>query len=365
MRSSSRDGQKKPDRVAFNQSRVRTFLRCEKAYYFKYDYPVEILGKLGELHPKKLSEGLRKGGWMHKLMQAHWLYISGQGEGWEKEHKLLSQRWERSMFDEERELYDDLPTECARLMTRYLHHYRADDEIFTIVRTAKGSPAVEFTVEVPLKKYGLGEHVFKGTIDILVNDLEYGGMWIRDAKWVRSIPGPDERMMSPQNIMYVWALRKLGYDVRGFIYDYGRTKSPAEPYILQNGSVTTRKRIDTDVHTYLRAIKKAHGKTWKSYARTVYKDKLDELRARENLWFRRERIPVEGPRLRAGFQEYIIASKRILERGEPIRNYIYNCKWNCDFHEPCVAQFQGLDITRLMKTQYRVEKERYEIQEID
>lgn len=364
MRSSSKADPKRP-RVAFNQSRVRTFLRCEKAYYFRYDYPTEVLGKPGELHPKMLSQGLRKGGWMHKLMQAYWLESVGQGDGWEALHEKLSAQWNRSMFDEERELYDDLPVECRRLMRRYLHHYRTDDELFSIVRTAKGKPAVEFVVEVPLKRYGLGDHVFKGQIDILVNDLEYGGMWIRDAKWVKSIPGPDERMMSPQNIMYVWALRKLGYDVRGFIYDYGRTKTPAVPYILQNGSVTTRKNIDTDVQSYLRAVKEAHGKSWKSYARTVYKDKLDELRARETLWFRRERIPVEGPRIKTGFDEYIIACLRILARGKPIRNYIYNCKWNCDFHEPCVAEFQGMDIDRLMKTQYRVEKERYGIEEID
>jgi len=361
--SSSTVGKKKRKRIAFNQSRVRTFIRCSKAYDFKYDYPVREMGKQGELHPRKLSEGLRKGGWMHKLMQAYWLETAGIGDGWAVLHEELSEKWEKSMFDEERELYADLPTECSRLMRAYLRYYKSDDEFFKIVRLPKGQPAVEFIIEVPLREYGLGPHVFKGQIDLMVRDLEIGGLWVRDAKWVKTIPGPDERMMSPQNIMYVWALRKLGHDVRGFIYDYGRTKSPSEPYILQNGSVTLRKNIDTDVYSYLKAIRKAHGKKWKSFAKTVYKEKLLDLKARETLWFRRERIPVDGPRLEIGFQEYIQACKNIVNRGGALRNYLYNCKWNCDFHEPCVAEFQGLDISRLMKTNYRVEKERYGIEE--
>jgi hypothetical protein len=172
-------------------------------------------------------------------------------------------------------------------------------------------------------------------------------------------------MMDPQNIMYVWALRHLGHDVRGFIYDYGRTKTPTEPYILQNGSVTTRKNIDTDVFTYVRAIKKAHGKAWKSFARTVYKEKIKELRAREVLWFDRERIPVEEPRLTNGFKEFIRACRLIERRDTAVRTYLHGCRWTCPFHDPCVAEFQGLDITRLMKTEYVVEPERYEIVEVN
>jgi len=364
LKDSSKDVRKKR-RIAFNQSRVRTFLRCTKAYDFRYDYPVRELGKKGELHPKRLSLPLKKGGWMHRLMQAHWLHLVDKGPSWEDAHEELCEEFESRLFDEEREVYSDLPNECRRLMKRYLHFYKDEDQNFKVARLAKGQPAVEFIVEVPLKKYGLGPHVFKGQIDILVRDVEYGGLWIRDAKWVKTIPGPDERMMSPQNIMYVWALRHMGHDVRGFIYDYGRTKPPTTPYILQNGSVTTRKQLDTDVHTYLLAIRKAHGTKWKTFARTVYKEKLDVLRARESLWFRRERLPVEGPRIEIGFQEYIQACKNIVNRGGPLRNYVYNCKWNCEFHEPCVAEFQGLDIDRLMKTQFRVEPERYGIQEIE
>jgi hypothetical protein len=199
----------------------------------------------------------------------------------------------------------------------------------------------------------------------LVRDLEYGGYWIRDAKWMKSIPGPDERMMSPQNIMYAWALRSLGWDIRGFIYDYGRTKPPAVPYILKNGTVTTRRNLDTDVLTYLRAIRKAHGKHWKSHARTIYKAKIKELKAREVLWFDRQRIPLDGPRMENGFKEYLEAVRQIQIRGEPVRNYIYTCKFGCSYHDPCVAAFQGLDIEHLIKSSFHVEPEKYRVEEVN
>jgi hypothetical protein len=333
------------------------------AYSFRYDYPKLVLGKKGELQPNRLPEGLKRGGWMHLLMQAHWLEIAGIGDGWQAKQAELKEEFE-NLFDEEQEYYGDLPRQCSDLMTRYLRYYHDDDEKFSIVRLPKGNPAVEFVIEVPLKQFGL-KGIFKGQVDILVRDLEYGGIWIRDAKWMKSIPSSDERMMSPQNIMYAWALRNLGHDIRGFIYDYGRTKPPATPYILKNGTVTTRKSIDTDVITYLRAIKKAHGKDWKKFAKTVYRPKLKELKAREVLWFDRQRIPLDGARMDNGLREYLVAVGRIQGRGEPIRNYIYNCKFTCSFHEACVSSFQGLDITNLMKKQFHVEPERYTVEEVN
>jgi len=333
------------------------------AYSFRYDYPKEELGKRGELQPNRLPEGLKRGGWMHTLMQAHWLEVAGIGNGWEEKHEELTDEFSE-LFEEEQEYYGDLPDQCGSLMRRYLRYYKDDDEKFHTARLPKGEPAVEFVIEVPLKQFGL-KGIFKGQVDILVRDLEYGGYWIRDAKWMKSLPSTDERMMSPQNIMYAWALRSLGWDIRGFIYDYGRTKPPAIPYILQNGTVTMRKNIDTHTMTYLRANKKAHGKQWKKFAKTVYRPKLKKLKARETLWFDRQSIPLDGPRMDNGLKEYIIAVGRIQNRVEPIRNYIYNCKFSCSFHEACVASFQGLDITNLMKKSFHVEPERYTVEEVN
>jgi hypothetical protein len=306
---------------------------------------------------------------MHELLEAHWRSEVGEGPGWEAKQAELAKGF-NNLFDEEKERYGDLPRECRRLMAGYLRRWRDDGDRFRVATLPTGEPAIEFVVEVPLDKWGI-ENPFKGRIDLLVEDLEYGGLWIRDAKWVRSVPGPDERMMSPQNLLYVWACRRAGLDVRGFIYDYGRTAEPTVPRILKRGNrktgalagyVSTAK-CDTTVAVYLQQIVAAHGKKQaKELIHTYYADTLATLREREQLWYRRERIPVEPERIKRGLAEFIQAVREIEARktkGAVPRTYLYNCKFNCGYHGPCVAQFQGLDIKPLLKRGFQLEQESY------
>lgn len=362
--SSSKVDRPRRKRV-YNVSKVKTFVRCRQQYYLRYDLPRIELDKRSELVANRPGKGLKKGTWMHALQAAYWLHKTGKGPSWEDVLEELTEEYDE-LFDEEKEYYGDLPTECEGLFRRYLRYYKDEDEQFQLYRMPNGKPAVEVIIEFPLDKWGI-RGIYKGQIDLMVKDLEYGGVWVRDAKWVKTIPSADERMMSPQNIMYVSMLRSLGHDLRGFIYDYGRTKPPAIPYVLQSGMVTTRKNIDTDVLTYVRAIKKQHGKHWRSHARTVYKAKIQELKARETLWFDRQRMPIDGERVENGFNEFIEGCKAIVNRGAPIRSYLYNCKFNCDYHELCVARFQGLDTEHLLKSQFHIEPPRYdrELEEVN
>lgn len=356
---------------AYNQSRVKLYLRCRQAYDFRYDYPIRELGaKTGELVRKHPSLPLKKGSWMHELQQAHWLEVAGVGKGWKKRHKKLTKNFDK-LFDEEKDKYGpDLPGECERLFRGYLRRWEGDEDRFQVARLSDGRPAVEFVIEMDLSGYGV-RAPFKGRIDLLVEDREHGGLWIRDGKWVGKIPDPDERMMSPQNILYVKAGQANGLDIRGFIYDYGRTKSPTDPRILKSttrygpaGSVSLASS-DTSYEVYLAAIKRAHGSDWKLMARTRYRERLQDLRARDVLWYSRERIPVSGPRVEQGVKEFVRAVKEIERRGKPIRTYLYNCRWNCDFHEPCVAAFQGLDIEEMISRQYEIQGERYTNEDVN
>lgn len=327
-----------------------------------------------ELVPKWPSLPLKRGSWMHKLQEAYFMTTGGvtmivpvqrgrkvrevEISSWEEMQALLTAEFDR-LFDEQKQEYGDLPAETERMFLGYLRKWKDDNERFALAHI-DGQPAIEFMVEMDLSRWGV-KAPFKGRIDLLMEDLEYGGLWIRDAKWMKVIPGPDERMMSPQNIMYSRAGRTMGIDIRGFIYDYGRTKPPTLPRILKAGTVSLAK-CDTDVFTYLHAIKKAHGKQWKKFI-PIYRHKLEELKERESTWFVRERIPTDGPRMLQGFREFIYAAREIQDRGRPFRTFIRSCRWDCDYLQPCVAQFQGLDISRLMNTQYTIEEERYGIDE--
>jgi hypothetical protein len=355
-----------------NQSKVKMWRRCQKQFAFRYDYAPE--GQ--ELVPLKKKLPLYRGSWMHALQEAlhyQWAgfddFVITFGEGknrleieattWQDVQEALTEQFDQ-LFDEEKEELDNLPTDTERLFKSYLRFWNEDQETYTVAEY-NGKPMIEFQIEAPLP--GL-DSLFKGRIDLVVEDNEYGGFWLWDAKWVKSIPAPEERMMSPQSILYLWVLREvLELDVRGFVYNYGRTKPPALPQVLKRpaGMLSTRRKMDTDFYTYLQAIKDNHGKDWKHYV-PYYREKLSELRGREALWFRRERIPIENKAIKQALKEFIASGDQITERPAPNmapRSYFYNCKFGCDYHELCVAEFQGLNIKPLIKHNYQYTPERY------
>jgi hypothetical protein len=346
--------------MAWNQSKIKMWRRCQRQYAFRYDTNPPL-----ELVPRVARKPLKRGTWMHELQAA---YLTG-GD-WRERHDELTAEFD-SLFEEEKVELGDLPEECRRLFVSYLRWRKQQGhaERYRIADLPDGSgPAVEFVIEVPLDRYGITSP-FKGRVDRLVEDSEYGGLWIHDAKWVKSVPKPDERMMSPQAVMYVWGLRKLGFDIRGFVYEYGRTKAPTIPPQLKTrgGLLTTRHKLDTDYYTYLSEVKRVHGDQWKLYAKRVYITKLRELKGRENLWFRLERIPVDEGRIKRGLMEFLVSIKDAEKRNlkHPPRTYDFRCLWDCAYHELCVAEFTGLDIQPLLKRHYTYEEERYENGEED
>jgi len=360
----------------YSQSKVKTFRRCQKQYSFRHDYAAMFGGtRTQEMVPKAKRLPLYRGSWMHALQSALHYQWAGVPEfsipfgknvydvsSWEELQADLAKEFEE-LFDEEKEDLGDLDTECERLFRSYLRFWKADRERYKVVVVNK-KPVIERIISVDLP--GVRNSRFKGTIDLLVEDLEYGGYWVWDAKWVKVIPAPDERMMSPQALMYVWALRKKGLDIRGFVFNYGRTKAPVIPYTLMRnssrgpaGSITRRQKLDTDYYTYLKTIKEVHGDEWKLWI-DFYREKLENLKGREQLWFRRERIPVEEDRIERGLEEFYTTIKDIQTRVKPApRSYFYNCKFSCDYHDLCCAEFQGLDVAPLVKANYEFEGERY------
>jgi hypothetical protein len=283
-------------------------------------------------------------------------------EPWESIHERLASEF-NGLFEEEREEYGDLPGDCRRIFDSYLRFTRDDHQRYRTADLHSGEPAIEFVVEADLPNSRV-TGPFKGRIDRLVEDAEYGGLWIWDYKWVKSIPDSDERMMSPQSIMYPWALQQMDYDVRGFLHYYGRTKAPAIPQVLKRpeGALSQRKNMDTDVATYVAALKRQYGKEWKVAAKTIYRDHLLQLKNREVLWFRRERTPIEPERMKQALAEFIITALDIQKRrpkNVAPRSYFYNCKRGCDYHGLCVAEYTGLNIDPLIKARYELVEERY------
>lgn len=373
--------------VNYSQSRIKHFRRCQKQYSFRYDYSKYYGGKARqEMVPTKKKLPLYRGSWMHALQEAlhhqwagipQWEQQFGEGKhkltikatSWRDVQETLTEQF-NALFEEEREELGDLANESERLFKSYLRFWGADQDTYSVAELSDGKPAIEFIVEASLEKFGLENAAFKGKVDLLVEDDEYGGLWIWDAKWVKKIPAPDERMMSPQALLYVWALRECyDLDVRGFVFNYGRTKAPTIPRVLKRpaGMLSLATNMDTDLQTYFQEIKRVHGKDFKNYL-PYYAQKLKDLKGRDALWFDRARIPMEDDRILRAVREYI-ASVRDIQRREGRREYVprsyfNSCRFLCDYHEVCAAEFQGLEIEPLVKQSMMFTGERYETEDL-
>ena len=211
-------------------SMIKQFLSCKKSTQYKY---VERLKK--RLATKR-DVPLRRGTWMHKLLEEHYA-----GRDWKAMHRLLSAKF-GLLFDEERDALGDLPRECGTLMRSYLWHYGANktDPMhgWEVLET-------ELTLDAPWPDDQHG--IYRGRVDMLVRD-EYG-LWIVDHKTHGRLPGTTFRLLDFQSALYIWAAWSNGYEVDGFIWNYLRTKVPSTPKLAYEGKANERlstAAMDTD-----------------------------------------------------------------------------------------------------------------------
>jgi hypothetical protein len=138
----------------------------------------------------------------------------------------------------------DLPRECARLMVSYLWHYAAAPDHGWKVHE------VEFLIECELPDGAL----YRGKVDMLVENRY--GLWIVDHKTHLSLPSLHFRLLDAQSALYLWAALRRKMNVQGFIWNYVRTKPPTVPQLLKSGDRLSKRAIDTDYPTFVRALKK-------------------------------------------------------------------------------------------------------------
>lgn len=100
--------------------------------------------------------------------------------------------------------------------------------------------------------------VYAGRLDMLAEDDD-GNYWIFDWKTCRNVSVDDEFLYLDDQIgSYVWALRQLGFNVRGFVYHEQRKGFPQPPKQNANRRLgclfSVAKNQDVDYDTYLKHI---------------------------------------------------------------------------------------------------------------
>lgn len=320
-----------------SQSMAKCFKRCPLQFKYKY---------LDELSPRVVSKPLTRGKWFHSLLETYYRPDddpTGEAEqDWQQVHKRMSHKFSL-LFDEEKEELGDLPREMDQLMRSYLWHYQ-NDESWTVHE-------VEKTIEVPLPF--LPEVTLRLRLDMLVED-EYG-LWLVDHKTHKTIPKTTDRMLDIQSPLYVWAAHQVGIPVRGFVWNYVRTKAPSVPKMAYEG--TARQRLskagcETDYPTFVKAIKgyqKSHGlkitPDIKLRAERLKAQRYDYHGIQTSEFFLRMRLERDEEMVQRALRELHHTTKRILEYDfseEWVeRNQDRGCNFMCGYRDLCLTELMG------------------------
>lgn len=306
--------------MIITNSEVKTFNRCKRQHMYKFQR---------QLVPIYSTLPLKRGSWLHELLEAHYT-----GYGWEKRNAELAGEF-YAMFEEEREMYGDLPKIADHIMRSYVYHWKKEDELFEVI-------AAEEVVQVPLP-HG---HIYEFKFDAIIED-EYG-RWLMEHKSHRTIPRADYRFLDMQTAKYVWGLNRLGSygEIKGVLWNYIRTKEPTVPQILTKKGAISKRRVDTDVLTYYNAILK------QGLDPHDFRDVLSRLKKHQT-FFRRERVPKPTKVIETLVKETVIVADEI-ERGyRPIRSIERGCDFACSFKDLCIVELYGGDADDVVKHKYR------------
>jgi len=313
--------QKQNPIVVVSYSRIKRWRFCKQAHYYQYVEGIE---------PRRKPKALKLGSIIHKMDE-----VKVQGGDWRDVLKEVKKEYDK-MFVEEKEFYGDLPSEVERIMEGYEHAYPNDEKFkYSLVEETLGP--------VPLTEHT----VLKLKPDKIVEDEE-GLRLLGETKTGKRIPSEDFRMWDLQTILYVWGARQVGYEVDGILWNYIRTKPPALPQILKNGTLSKKQSIDTDYRTYLKAIKEIGGDP------ADYKEFLEGLRENTSRFFRRIRVPVAEKTIEPIVED---AKKTSLEiyylQNYPVRELsAFTCP-RCFYKNLCYAEMGGLDSGFVRESEFK------------
>jgi hypothetical protein len=132
-------------------------------------------------------------------------------------------------------------------------------------------------------------------------------------------------------------------------------KAPTIPEVLKNGELTKRANIDTDAHTYRKAIRE------NGLSEKPYRGFLKTLEGKERTFFERVRLPAPPK----GLIEKVVEDARatavmthaLNQAGITPRSMSgFNCS-GCEFRALCEAEVRGLDAKFVRKRDYQVREQ--------
>ena len=308
-----------------SQSKVKTWRRCHRAYHYKY---VEKLRK------KRKSRPLQFGTMIHEALERH---FNGD-EALDYFDELRDDVKAMKLFAQEREEYGDILQDCEDIITDYLDHWEDDD--LRPIRIARRGAEHNFEIEL------MPGVVWNGKIDAFArtpNKLR----WLVEHKTFSRRPNDDDRWRNLQSVTYFRANDILGWKpLDGALWDYIKSKPPAIPGVLKDGTLSTKK-IDTLPSTVERVIEEHEGDTGKVDALRIMAEK------NRSQYFERIHTPVNRAVADLVFTDFEATVREMVDGHGKCSdmNIDKHCSW-CDYEPLCRSLLQGLDVDYIKEREY-------------
>lgn len=315
----------KDDVFKASQSKVKTWLRCRRAYWYRY---------VEKLRRKRIKRPFAFGRMAHDMLEAH---INEEDpfevlKGIEKE--------QGKMFRSEIDEYGDIVGDARIIMSEYFDYYENSG-----VRFLKfNGKRAEFTFSVEVVP-GI---IVEGRIDAYAqtkNKLK----WLVEHKTMRSMPNEDHRWRSVQSVVYLKISEMAGLpQVEGTMWDQIMSKPPSALQFKENGEPSKRK-INTLPMKLLQDLKAERQDPAK------FRNLLKAAEDNRKNYFQRVFNPTKPKVVSQVFKDFVdtIKEMRELHGTTKVRNIDRHCDW-CDYEGICRAELTGLDADFIRKKEYTV-----------
>lgn len=203
---------------------------------------------------------------------------------------------------------------------------------------------------------------YGGRIDCIMEALD-GSLWIFDWKSARTLAEDrqDFLELDDQISSYVWAMRMLGIDVRGFVYFEQKKAYPEEPDQMKvkrlGRSFSVSKQLAVDAEIYERVVSENDPE---AYAAGLYDEHIEWLKEHGSHFHAsytvyRNHIQIEQTGLNIAKEAAEITNPNLLIYPNAGR---FSCG-SCAFQQPCLSVNDGGDYMYALETQFERRKYHY------
>jgi PD-(D/E)XK nuclease superfamily protein len=225
--------------------------------------------------------------------------------------------------------------------------------------------AVELEFSVPIRYPNTGVHLqdttgrkvnYAGRVDLLVED-DKGGLWVFDHKTAARLNTDNDEFLylDDQITSYCWALKQLGYPIRGFIYSEikkGFPEPPTQNIVPRQGRwFSVNRQQNTDYDTYLKTVQEHDTQ---AYEAGYYDEFLEFLKTEGIQFHQRYQIHRSDIELQNAGNMILLEAEDMID--DCLRIYPNAGRFGCNtcaFRQPCLGKNNGEDYEYTLKTMYK------------